>query len=110
MRLGALSRASGPIDMAVPSWRLHPLHGDQREEPLASTDEGFVREWIWLHGDGDEQQRRYFDVLVGRDPGWPSKLQLARSRACPLRKFEWRLLPDVKVEVLAPDPPVASRL
>ncbi len=28
LQLGLLNRASGPNDMAVPNWHLHPLQGD----------------------------------------------------------------------------------
>jgi len=30
LQLGRLDAARGPDDMALPGWRLHPLHGDLR--------------------------------------------------------------------------------
>ena len=41
LQLGALNRASGPNDMVVPSWRLHPLHGDQRGRWAVWVDENW---------------------------------------------------------------------
>jgi toxin HigB-1 len=41
LQLGRLHAASGPNDMAVPSWRLHPLQGDQKGRWAVSVDENW---------------------------------------------------------------------
>lgn len=41
LQLGRLHAASGPNDMAVPSWRLHPLQGDQKGRWAVWVDENW---------------------------------------------------------------------
>lgn len=40
-QLGSLNRASGANDMAVPSWHLHPLHGDLKGHCAVWVDENW---------------------------------------------------------------------
>lgn len=40
-QLGSLNRANGANDMAVPSWHLHPLHGDLKGHWAVWVDENW---------------------------------------------------------------------
>ena len=41
LQLGRLDAASGPNDMAVPNWRLHPLQGDRKGRWAVWVDENW---------------------------------------------------------------------
>ena len=41
LQLGQLNRASGPNDMAAPSWRLHPLKGRESGHWVVWVDENW---------------------------------------------------------------------
>jgi len=60
LQLGALDAASAPADMAVPAWRLHPLHGDLRGHHAVAVNGNWRLTFRFLPG-GDVELVDYLD-------------------------------------------------
>ena len=50
-QLAALDRACGPNDLAVPGWRLHPLHGRLRNHWALWVDENWRLTFSFVQDD-----------------------------------------------------------
>jgi proteic killer suppression protein len=51
LQLGRLNRASGPHDLAVPGWRLHPLKGRLAGHWAIWVDENWRLTFVFQDGD-----------------------------------------------------------